>query len=83
MKKMKMMRDYICLENVKAKADIIRYEEILRDNPSGKSLLFGESIDINFLAKEIKRLKKMLYCRNCENRKDCVMYQTRKDNIRR
>ena len=78
MKKMKKMRDYVCLEYVKAQADIIKLRDLI-ENP-GMCVLFGEVVSDKGLRRDLKRLEAMTYCRSCEHRKDCVMYQTRKDN---
>ena len=77
-KKMKKMRDYVCLEYIKAQLNIIKLEDLIK-NP-GKRVLFGEVVSDKGFRKDLKRLEAMTYCRNCKYRKDCVMYQTRKDD---
>ena len=72
---MKMLHDYICLEDVRARAKVIEYKEILQKNYR----LFDRKVNTNKIEKEIQKLETMKYCRNCKLKDTCAMYQTRND----
>ena len=70
------MREYVCLDYVKGQAKIIELQQIMNDNANR---LFDKKVSPKALEKEKRYLEKMLYCRHCVYRNDCLMYQTRND----
>lgn len=78
-----MLHDYICGEDVRARANIYRYETILKGCPNDKVMLYGKEYDVSFLRERITELKEMPYCKECKHRRSCAEYQARKDKKRR
>ena len=69
-----MLHDYICMSNIKARAKIIEYKNMLNDNCV---YIFDKKVDTKKIEREMQKLEQMKYCKDCKLRDTCVMYQTR------